>query len=121
MTLKPQGHSDAWGRGVIYHGVKARFDDAWKAFSAGKINSGDFFSKIDMDGFHPVVQKRVKELLAKNTENSIQDALTVMSREIIDRTMFPFRKGASGSMFPSHDPVCTYSLDADQIEITPSP
>lgn len=97
--LKAQGNSDLFGRGVIYHGVVARFEDAFSALNAGKINTGDFFRKIDMDGFGKPVQDELMGLFRKNTEESIQQATDLMAREIIDRTMFPFRKGASGQMF----------------------
>lgn len=93
-TLKPQSSTDNFSRAVIDHATRAQFEDNWPQFLEGKMDLPEFEKAINMDGFSVPIQNIIRKKLAQNTPESIEEAMNVMSRENIDSTIFPYRKGS---------------------------
>lgn len=97
--MKPYAGVDVFNRGVTYHAAKARFDHFHDLFKAGKIDFNTFTSEINLDGYSPTLQKVVTEKLIENTPESTLEASEMLITDLIDRTQFPYRKGAEGRLF----------------------
>jgi len=93
-TMKPYASIDINNRGITYHAVKARFEENWSLFRDGKIGYEDFETNIDMDGFSPTLQGILRGKFQKNTQEALEEAQDLMVVDILDRTQFPYRKGA---------------------------
>lgn len=98
FSMKPYSHSDTVSRGVTYHGVVARFEDAWSKFLDGKASYEQFENMIDMQGFNPTLQNVLRGKLLRNTKDSLKEAQDLMVQDILDRTQFPYRKGAESRL-----------------------
>jgi len=93
--MTPANTPDNIGRAIAVQTSEIRFNDQWGKLSAGQISWEEFEKNIDLKSFSTTTRNMVRNLLHSNKETDIIEGRDLMTREIIDRTQFPYRKGES--------------------------
>jgi len=91
--MTPANAPDTIGRAIAVQSSELRFNENWGKLSSGEISYEEFEKNIDMSSFHPTVQDTIRQKLHGKKEADIIEARDLMTRDIIDRTQFPYRKG----------------------------
>ena len=98
IAMKPYASADARNRSITAYSAEARIDNAIERIKNGEIDYRQFEREIDMAGFNPTLQDVIAKKLRENTAESIEEAKDLMIMDILDRTQFPYRKGAETRM-----------------------
>lgn len=97
--LTQYGKGDELARDIILNATEYLFEKNYNLLSEGKITQDQFLKNIDYYSFTPSVKKIIDSKLSENTKESLMDAVDLMVQEKIDKTVFPYRKGAESRLF----------------------
>jgi hypothetical protein len=97
--LAAYGSTDSITRQITVSAGEMRFKDNYNLLNSGKITYDQFEKNIDMAGMNPVLQNQIREKLQAGDTKSVNEAMDMATVDLVDRTMFPYRKGSESRAF----------------------